>query len=197
MAASSLLGLRRMFVERVQHAWARYNVLLVTHPIRTKATTALIVMSTGDGMRQHIETREQGVSFWSAYDWKRTVRFSVYYAAVHVPWINCWYGILNRVVGVPSTLRNTVVKTLADQLLNMPVLAGLMLFNQALLAGRSVEEAKAKVQRDHWELVKGVWVVWIPALTVIFGTVPDRLRILAVNAVQVGFSVYMSKMANK
>lgn len=78
----------------------------------------------------------------------------------------------------------------------MPIFMVILMGSQSLMAGKNMEETRAKLKQDYFKLVQGAWMCWIPALVVNFRYVPLKYRLLYVNFVQVFFGVYLSKMVN-
>lgn len=184
-----------------RRCWQAYSGALDTHPLRTKAATALIIFTTADTIRQRIEARlaagsNGGGSAPFVWDAERTLRLSGFYAAVHAPWVHHWYAALDRVLGRSAGWQVVAAKVCADQLLSMPLFMTVLLSSQTLLAGHDLAYCRAKLQRDLLPTIQGAWMCWIPALVVAFTFVPLKYRLLYANCVQVVFGVWISKQAN-
>lgn len=79
----------------------------------------------------------------------------------------------------------------------MPVFMGILLVTQSVLSGATMENAWKKTKRDYLELVVTAWECWIPVTMINFIFVPVQFRLLFVNIIQIGFGVFVSKIANK
>ncbi|EGD72052.1 hypothetical protein PTSG_00068 [Salpingoeca rosetta] len=187
---------------RLARAWSMYSHALEKRPFITKGCTAFTIYTTADVIRQRYEfsvldAKEQELRQGKWLDEARAVRLSSWYAVVHAPYIHMWYGFLDKLYGIGPGFRLAFKKVVTDQTLNMPLFLGVTLYVSARMSGMNHTDAWEKTKRDHLETIIGAALCWVPALCVNFMYVPPKYRLLFVNVVQVGFGVFLSKMANR
>lgn len=121
--------------------WKAYGRLLDTHPLRTKATSAFIIIASADTVRQRLDGSE-------AWDAKRTLRLAGFYGTVNATWVHYWYAYLDRLLGPAVGVRVVAMKVAMDQLLSMPAFMVVLLTTQTLLSGYDLEHCKLKLRQD-------------------------------------------------
>jgi protein Mpv17 len=170
--------------------WARYNKLLDTQPLFTKALTSLTGFTLGDILAQNFVEKS------GDYDIMRTLRLGSFGFLIHGTTGHYFYGFLDS--KMPGTAMTTVASKVAiDQLFWNPIF-GLMFFGYLnFVEGKSFEDYKKKLQADLKTAVMGSWVVWVPAHTVNFAFVPPSQRLLYINTIQIGYNVFLSFLGNK
>mmetsp|Transcript_1 Transcript_1/g.5 ORF Transcript_1/g.5 Transcript_1/m.5 type:complete len:128 (+) Transcript_1:525-908(+) len=75
----------------------------------------------------------------------------------------------------------------------LPVFFGGMV----LMEGKGVDAALGKIRQALVPSLKANWKVWVPANIVNYSVVPVDLKVLFINAVSLGFTVYLSLVANR
>eukprot|EP00522_Entomoneis_paludosa_P015555 CAMPEP_0172447910 /NCGR_PEP_ID=MMETSP1065-20121228/7062_1 /TAXON_ID=265537 /ORGANISM="Amphiprora paludosa, Strain CCMP125" /LENGTH=186 /DNA_ID=CAMNT_0013199283 /DNA_START=633 /DNA_END=1193 /DNA_ORIENTATION=- len=171
--------------------WARYNALLETQPLLTKALTSFTGFTVGDILAQSfIEPADKD------YDYMRTARLGSFGFLIHGTTGHFFYGFLDS--KMPGTAPTTVVtKVMIDQLLWNPIF-GLMFFGYLnFTEGKSMDDYIAKLKADLQTAVMGSWAVWVPAHTINFRFVPPSQRLLYINTIQIFYNVFLSFLGNK
>ena len=141
--------------------WARYNALLDSQPLLTKALTSLTGFSVGDILAQKfIEDSDK------PYDVMRTIRMGSFGFFIHGTTGHYFYGFLDS--KLPGTKPVTVAtKVLIDQTIWNPIF-GCMFFGYLnLCEGKSWDEYVQKLKSDLKTAVMGSWAVWVPAHTIV------------------------------
>jgi protein Mpv17 len=170
--------------------WTRYNKLLDTQPLFTKALTSLTGFTLGDILAQNFVEKS------GDYDIMRTLRLGSFGFLIHGTTGHYFYGFLDS--KLPGTAMTTVASKVAiDQLFWNPIF-GLMFFGYLnFVEGKSFEDYTKKLQADLKTAVMGSWAVWVPAHTVNFAFVPPAQRLLYINTIQIGYNVFLSFLGNK
>jgi len=171
--------------------WAKYNQLLSSQPLLTKALTSLTGFTLGDVLAQNfIEDSDK------PYDVMRTVRLGSFGFLIHGTTGHYFYGFLDS--KLPGTKPVTVAtKVITDQVFWNPIF-GCMFFGYLnLVEGKSLQDYKNKLQADLKTAVMGSWAVWVPAHTINFAFIPPSQRLLYINTIQIGYNVFLSFLGNK
>lgn len=171
--------------------WARYNSMLDTQPLLTKALTSLTGFTAGDILAQcFIEGGDK------PYDPMRTFRMGSFGFLLHGTTGHYFYGMLDG--KLKGTAPITVASKVAiDQTIWNPIF-GCMFFGYLnLMEGKSFDDYTNKIQSDLKTAVMGSWAVWVPAHTINFAFVPPAQRLLYINTIQIGYNVFLSFLGNK
>jgi protein Mpv17 len=152
-------------------------------------------MTVADLSQQRLERASQ--SPLQAIDWWRTARLVGFYSLLQMPFVHCWFGLLERVfgaVGPRSNLPRFVAKVAVDQACGLPSVLAAFCFVQPVLQGYGVAGGLQKLQHDWKVMVLAGWKVWFPTNLVVFAVVPLAFRPLSMNVVSLGWSMYVSSM---
>jgi protein Mpv17 len=174
----------------------RYDALLRRRPILVKTTTAVAIASVGDAAAQLYEKAGREEEEEEPFQWHRSLRMAGWVAAT-TPIQSAWFSAL--AARVPSP----VVRVGLDQLLYAPVgLAGYLFFNAALgdRPGRGILDVDAggtAVRQHLWAGLLANWMVWPAVQLFNFGLVQPRYQILVVNIAALGWSAFVSSLANR
>jgi len=171
--------------------WAKYNQLLTSQPILTKALTSLTGFTLGDILAQNfVEDSDK------PYDLMRTVRLGSFGFLFHGTTGHYFYGFLDS--KLPGTKPVTVAsKVIIDQVFWNPIFGCAFFGYLNLVEGKSFDDYKKKIQADLQTAVMGSWAVWVPAHTINFAFVPPAQRLLYINTIQIGYNVFLSFLGNK
>ena len=136
--------------------WARYNALLDTQPLLTKALTSLTGFTVGDILAQSFIEQDG-----KPYDIMRTVRLGSFGFLLHGTTGHYFYGFLDS--KLPGTKPVTVATKVAiDQTMWNPIF-GCMFFGYLnLMEGKSFDTYVNKLKADLKTAVMGSWAVWVP-----------------------------------
>lgn len=181
MTFSSIVTMARLF--------AAYDRLLTSNPILTKTVTSVVLFTAGDVMAQRLENGS-----FENLDAARLARQGAW-GALFTPLAHAWY--LNLDKWVPgSGVYVVATKVAADQLTWTPFINTVFLGTVTLMTGAGVGAAVQAVEDKLWPTLKVNWLVW-PGLTAInLGLVPPPYRILFINFCSLGWSAFLSNMAN-
>jgi len=171
--------------------WARYNKLLETQPLLTKALTSFVGFTAGDVLAQNFVNQDG-----KAYDLMRTIRLGSFGFLIHGTTGHYFYGFLDS--KLPGTAPMTVATKVAiDQTIWNPIF-GCMFFGYLnLVEGKSWNDYVKKLKNDLQTAVMGSWAVWVPAHTINFAFIPPSQRLLYINSIQIGYNVFLSFLGNK
>ena len=171
--------------------WARYNAMLDSQPLLTKALTSLTGFTVGDVLAQSfVEGGDK------PYDIMRTVRMGSFGFLLHGTTGHYFYGFLDS--KLPGTAPMTVATKVAiDQTIWNPIF-GCMFFGYLnIMEGKSVDDYVKKIKADLKTAVMGSWAVWVPAHTINFAFIPPSQRLLYINSIQIGYNIFLSFLGNK
>lgn len=171
--------------------WARYNALLESQPLLTKALTSLTGFTAGDILAQCFVEKDG-----KPYDVMRTIRLGSFGFLLHGTTGHYFYGFLDS--KMPGTAPMTVATKVAiDQTIWNPIF-GCMFFGYLnLMEGKSMDDYVKKIKTDLKTAVMGSWAVWVPAHTINFAFIPPSQRLLYINTIQIGYNVFLSFLGNK
>ena len=130
------------------------------------------------------------------YDWFRTARLAGFYSLVNAPWVHTTNFLYDTLLGKRVYTIGVLTRTVCDMCFFMPLFMSCMLPSQALLAGHSLEVAKKHTEDRILPLLQGAWMCFIPVSLFNFIFIQTKFRVLTLNMTQLGFGVYVSKMAN-
>jgi len=170
--------------------WAKYNQLLETQPLLTKALS-LTGFTLGDILAQNFVNKDD-----KPYDVMRTIRLGSFGFLIHGITGHYFYGFLDS--KLPGTKPVTVAtKVITDQVFWNPIF-GCMFFGYLnLVEGKSFADYQKKFEADLKTAVMGSWAVWVPAHTINFTFIPPAQRLLYINSIQIGYNVFLSFLGNK
>ncbi|KAJ8906812.1 hypothetical protein NDN08_003298 [Rhodosorus marinus] len=168
--------------------WTAYNSLLESQPILTKALTSLVGFAVGDALAQkYLGDGEFKID--------RLLRMAAFGALFHGPTGHYFYGFLDRLIVGTEPLK-VVSKVAIDQLLWAPIFGVAFFGILGAMEGKSVKEIKAKIENDLVTAVTTSWKVWPLAHAINFRFIPTEQRLLYINAIQIGYNVFLSIIGN-
>jgi protein Mpv17 len=159
--------------------WDKYNEVLESSPLPTKAVTSLVGFTIGDLLAQNF-LGEKGAPL----DVKRLLRLASFGLAVHGPIGHYFYGALDEKFPKKDAV-TVAIKVLIDQVLWAPIFTVIFFAWIELLQGSGLQKIKAKINQD---LVRGVtasWKVWPLVHVINFRFIPSSQRLLYINTIQV------------
>ncbi|KAG7399202.1 hypothetical protein PHYBOEH_009368 [Phytophthora boehmeriae] len=181
-----------------------YHYWLHEAPLLTKALTAATLSGIGDRIAQRIEatnternndSKPDDNSLVSAST-ARTLRMVVWGGLFTAPIMHTWFHLIER--ALPGTGKLVVAKkVVADMVIVAPSMALGFFTVTKSLEGASVSDAfdfaKAKLQPT----LSMSYRIWPLANVLVFTVVPFQYRTPFVNCVTLGWSTFLSGMANK
>lgn len=172
---------------------ARYDLLLQRRPVATKSVTSAALFAFGDVVAQCVEAG--GVPQY--IDAARVARMLIWGGCIFAPLAHMWYKLLDAAVKGPPGAGTVLRKVAADQLIWTPPI-NVAFFTYAALAEGATAGAALDAARDKlWPTLQVNWVLWPVVQAVNFAVVPLRFRILVINCVAVGWSAFLSLVANQ
>ncbi|KAK4525096.1 hypothetical protein GAYE_SCF08G3001 [Galdieria yellowstonensis] len=170
--------------------WMRYNQLLESRPLLTKALTSLIGFILGDILAQKFLSSDGIIHL------DRLFRMAAFGFLIHGPTGHIFYSQLDK--AIPGTEAWKVAcKVAIDQVLWAPIFAFIFFGFLAVLERQSFEQFKAKLRQDWKTAIFASWKVWPLAHAINFRFVPSNQRLLYINAVQIFYNVFLSIIGNK
>jgi len=132
-----------------------------------------------------------------AWDAPRTARMCVYGGLWLSPFLHAWYRGLDAMFVGRTGLSVTLGKLALDQ--SFAATTNMVMFYSinSLLDGASLAETRARIEDRLWPTLKSLWCLWIPVQSINLSLVPLDKRVLVVNFVGVGWSMFMSWFGNQ
>ena len=126
-------------------------------------------------------------------DWSRTGRFLLIGAFWVAPATHLWYGFLStRLIPGAATSTRIVQRLFVDQFGAAPVFCPTFMGLLWLLEGKTPSEVKMDLIQAGPTLVTSNWILWIPAMGVMFSVVPLKFQVVYSNFVGLVWTVYLS-----
>ena len=174
----------------------KYQVLLNTRPVLTRALTGFGISFLSDFLSQYIECKIEGFDFMQRYGLMRSMNLAVYNCVVISPTFYYWYRFLAfRYPG--SAWRPFLKKLLLDRLLIPPPLILGFFVSQTLMNGGSLKDVEARVEGHYINTLKMNLVVWPAAMLVNFKYIPLQYQVLYANLVGFIWTIYLSWAIHK
>eukprot|EP00871_Galdieria_phlegrea_P004594 jgi/Galph1/5135/GphlegSOOS_G3736.1 len=171
--------------------WIRYNQLLASRPLLTKALTSFIGFSIGDILAQKFLS-----PVGSEFQMDRLLRMALFGLLIHGPTGHIFYSNLDKLI--PGTEAWKVASKVAiDQLLWAPIFAVIFFGFLGISEGQSFQQIKAKIRQDWKTALLASWKVWPLAHAINFRFIPSNQRLLYINGVQIFYNVFLSIIGNR
>jgi hypothetical protein len=131
-------------------------------------------------------------SFVSSYDVPRSLRSGLFGALAVGPIFHVWFRRLD--LWFPGSAWKPVAKKLAlDQLVMAPLFTSFYFVAMGGMEQRPSDEITRKVSQALWPTLLANWAIFPLAQGLNFAFVPERLRVLVLNAGGLVYNVYLSK----
>ncbi|RMX63400.1 hypothetical protein DD238_007619 [Peronospora effusa] len=186
-----------------------YHYWLHKAPLVTKVLTAATLSGVGDRLAQHIEAtdvpstnlkrqpshleKEEGIVSPST---ARTLRMVVWGGLFTAPIMHTWFHIIDRVIPGVGTLV-VAKKVAADMVIVAPAMnLGFFIVTKTMEGARLSDAVDFATANLPPTLVMS-YKVWPVANLVVFSLVPLQYRTPFVNCVSLGWSTFLSIIANK
>ena len=128
------------------------------------------------------------------YDWQRTGRMMVWGSVFFAPLGHAWYNFLDRFVRTVGK-KAIAQKVVLDMLIFAPPSSfGFFTFNN-VLSGQSFDEATNDAWKKLPTTLLANYAVWPGIQVITFGYIPLQYRVLFINVMYVGWSMFLSMMA--
>eukprot|EP00532_Pseudo-nitzschia_australis_P005685 CAMPEP_0168165016 /NCGR_PEP_ID=MMETSP0139_2-20121125/1254_1 /TAXON_ID=44445 /ORGANISM="Pseudo-nitzschia australis, Strain 10249 10 AB" /LENGTH=234 /DNA_ID=CAMNT_0008082089 /DNA_START=276 /DNA_END=980 /DNA_ORIENTATION=- len=169
--------------------WAAYNKALDESPLTAKACTSLVGWGLGDVLAQIFITG-------GPFDVKRFITLSVFGLLYHGPSGHYFYNWLDaKIPGKDGA--SVAKKILIDQTMWCPLFMTVFFSYLGLVNGDSAATIGTKIKTDLLSACQGSWKVWPAVHFVNFKFISSKHRLLFLNAVQVGFNMFLSLLGSK
>eukprot|EP00475_Leptophrys_vorax_P011984 TRINITY_DN1844_c0_g2_i1.p1 TRINITY_DN1844_c0_g2~~TRINITY_DN1844_c0_g2_i1.p1 ORF type:complete len:199 (+),score=44.66 TRINITY_DN1844_c0_g2_i1:214-810(+) len=177
-------------------ALAWYNGKVAARPLLTNMITSAVLWTAGDLIAQTISppVDEQGQPL-KQYDLVRTARMASWGGLVFSPLAHPWYGFLQRTFPTTSAL-HVGSKVFLDQSIWAASVTALLFTYTSLLEGKSLDQAKQKVESSLLPTLKVNWMIWPAVQLINLGIVPPNFRLLVINSVSIPWSAYLALVSN-
>jgi protein Mpv17 len=191
-----------------------YQKWLAERPLLTKTWTSGLLFGTGDLICQGIMYKNQDddavvddQQFWRDY-WqaRRTLNMTLVGVAI-APYLHGWYGLVERMFPAlsPSALAAlspaaakravwapVIKKTLADQVVNAPIITGMFFTLIGALEGQSRDEIFDTMRHSYMKTLMLNWAFWPAAMTVNFRYLAPQYRVLGANVTGLAWNTILS-----
>lgn len=170
-----------------------YEGLLKTHPKKTNAIMTGTLFGLGDVIAQ-LGFPQKGSN--TKYDFARTARSVIYGSMIFSFVGDRWFKFLSNKVSLPNRPNghwtNTLFRVGVDQVTFAPTSIPFYFGCLTLMEGKTLEDAKKKINDRWWETLRANWAVWPAFQCFNFTFVPLQHRLLAVNAIAIFWNTFLS-----
>lgn len=170
-----------------------YEGLLKRHPKKTNAIMTGTLFGLGDVIAQ-LGFPQKGVD--TKYDFARTARSVIYGSMIFSFVGDKWFKFLSNKVSLPNRPNghwtNTLFRVGVDQVTFAPTSIPFYFGCLTLMEGKTLEDAKNKINDRWWETLRANWAVWPAFQCFNFTFVPLQHRLLAVNAIAIFWNTFLS-----
>ncbi|CAN0151153.1 unnamed protein product [Pylaiella littoralis] len=194
--SSSSRGIR--MVAAPAELWDSYLHALEAAPLLTKSITAGCIFPAADATAQLYDTKAKEGEH-QQWDGARTLRWLFFGFAVQAPWNHFFYVFLDGALPpTPDPLSTTTaVKVLIDQFVQAPIFTIVIFGVLGLLEGKTVEDIREQLDQDYKSTMLANWGVFVPAAVVNLAFCPPELRVLFLNVVFFGWTIFLSTVVSK
>lgn len=194
-----------------------YTKQLDERPIATKVVSSALIAASGDVICQILEKKFagkddnaddnqkdiDGTTDYSAQetttatsttiDWYRAGRFFLIGAFWVAPVTHLWYGVLStRLIPGAATPKRVVQRLFLDQFGAAPIFCPTFMGLLWLLEGKPPSQVTSDLIDAGPTLVTSNWILWIPAMGIMFSVVPLKFQVVYSNFVGFVWTVYLS-----
>eukprot|EP00752_Nemacystus_decipiens_P015395 g13728.t1 len=176
--------------------WDSYLHALDAAPLLTKSITAGCIFPAADATAQLFDPKEKGSEKW---DTARTLRWLFFGFAVQAPWNHFFYVLLDGALPpTPDPLSaTTAVKVVVDQFVQAPIFTVIIFGVLGLLEGKTVADIREQLDQDYKSTMLANWGVFVPAAVVNLAFCPPELRVLFLNVVFFGWTIFLSTVVSR
>ncbi|CAH0483081.1 unnamed protein product [Peronospora belbahrii] len=184
-----------------------YHYWLHKAPLTTKVLTAATLSGVGDRIAQRIEAIEASTTTdlaWEPIDKEesvspstaRTLRMVVWGGLFTAPIMHTWFHIIDK--AIPGSGKLVVAKkVVADMVIMAPIMTLGFYIVIKTMEGKQLSDAVELATAKLQPTLAMNYKVWPAANVMVFTLVPFHYRTPFVNFVSLGWSTYLSIMANK
>ena len=171
---------------------------------RRRITTSTSTNNNKQNSEQPLQTVESSQRTISTttnitkYSYQRTFRFGFFGLILQAPWNHYYYLFLDG--WLPPTVKPftlvTFGKVFIDQFVQAPLFTIVIFLFLGVLEGKKLIEIKNLLKSCYVKTMLNNWKVWIPATFVNLAFLPNEYRVLFINLVFFGWSIYLSFVIN-
>mmetsp|Transcript_4943 Transcript_4943/g.7226 ORF Transcript_4943/g.7226 Transcript_4943/m.7226 type:complete len:240 (-) Transcript_4943:252-971(-) len=170
--------------------WAAYNQALDEKPLITKAMTSLVGWFLGDLLAQLF------LGSGGPLDWKRLGTLSLFGFIYHGPSGHYFYNWLDsKIEGTGA--KEVFSKVAIDQILWCPIFMTVFFTYLGLMAGDNFSTIGTKIKNDLLTACQGSWKVWPFVHLINFKYISTKHRLVFLNAIQIGFNMFLAFLGTK
>ena len=197
-----------------------YTKQLDERPIATKIVSSALIAASGDVICQILENNFAGkdnsagdnpknvdgtagnsaqettadtTTTTTTIDWYRAGRFFLIGAFWVAPATHLWYGVLStRLIPGAATPKRVVQRLFLDQFGAAPIFCPTFMGLLWLLEGKPPSQVTSDLIDAGPTLVTSNWILWIPAMGIMFSVVPLKFQVVYSNFVGFVWTVYLS-----
>lgn len=174
-------------------AFLQYETLALTRPLLTKASTSGVAYVLGDALSQAIGARGGQPRPLSK---ARIARSGVAGFVSHGPTLHYWSLFLDRFIQLGSPAGTLVGKIALDQTLFATYLNGAYCAVVEALQLSTPRQAWASVRASAWPSLRASWRFWPAVHALTYSVVPQHLRVLWVDIVEVVWVAILASCVN-
>lgn len=167
----------------------KYLQVLKRRPVLTKSVTSAIIAGLGDTIYQVSKRDDKN----RAISWRSVAAVAGSGLVVTGPLSHYFYLILDQ-VSPPGTKLQSFKRLFIDRVLFGPIYLLIVLYVRHIFEGTSHREAKRKLLRTFWPILKMSYRVWTIAQYININHIPQQYRVLFSNVVALGWNVYLAAM---
>jgi len=193
-APAVALGWVALAAAAVAVAGPGYMALNARHPVPIKAATSGLVYVLGDVLSQRV-TGGAGTPL----DQARAVRSGIIGCTMHGPMSHWWYIALDAfcdAAGLAAAWWVVLAKVCLDQLVWSPTWNGCYVAMTGLMKGTNPRQVALDVRRTCLPLLLKSVKLWGPVHVITYWLVPQGLRLLWVDTVEILWTIMLSTAAN-
>jgi len=170
--------------------WDAYNKALDDKPLFTKAMTSLVGWFLGDLLAQLF------LGSGGPLDWKRLATLSLFGFAYHGPSGHYFYNFLDsKIEGTGA--KQVFSKVAIDQIIWCPIFMSVFFTYLGLMAGDGFGTIGNKLKTDLLTACQGSWKVWPFVHFINFKYISTKHRLVFLNAIQIGFNMFLAFLGSK
>lgn len=162
--------------------------------LTTNIVSSGILMSIGDALSQYVEqkhmVKQVEVQQKFHFDWSRNGKMFVV-GALQGPMHHYFYGWLDaRYVG--TSLKNTSVKILYDQLVMSPACIVMFFYSAGWMHQQTNDECTQELKSKFLTVYVADWMIWPFAQFINFYYLQPKYRVIYVNFITMAYNVFLS-----
>ncbi|GAB6030169.1 peroxisomal membrane protein 2 [Chamberlinius hualienensis] len=170
---------------------------LYRRPALTKSITSGLIAGFGDVLFQLTKSELQSEDAQAnKINWQSVAAYAGSGLFVTGPLAHYFYKYLDTVI--PSNGRwSSIKRIIVERIIFGPVYLMIVLYVRNRFLGLSHREARKKLYRTYWQILKMSYRVWTIAQYININHVPQQYRVLFINVVSLGWNIYLASQGAK